>query len=57
MITSSTYGIRTIILLVKNKELSNTAAIMYVILHLLFVLDVVGAIMLYKKTNISHGKL
>ncbi len=58
MITSSVYGIRTITLLVRNKEISKRMAILYVVLHLIFVLDVLAAIKLYKRTkSVRQGKI
>ncbi len=51
LLTSSTYGIRTIILFAKSNEVSKLTAALYVILHLFFVLDVLAAIMLYRKTR------
>ncbi len=51
MITSSSYGIRTTIILAKTEEISKLTAIVYAALHIFFVLDIVGAIMLYRKVR------
>lgn len=51
MLTSSMYGINAAVRLLRKKAISKKTAVLHIILHLIFVTDVISAICLYRKTK------
>lgn len=51
MLTSSAYGISAAVRLLKKGSISKKAALLYILLHLIFVMDVLSAVSLYRKSR------
>lgn len=51
MVTSSMYGINAAFKLSKNGILTTSTAVLYSVLHLIFVADVISAVLLYRKSR------
>jgi hypothetical protein len=52
MLASSMYGISASVRMAKKGYLKKKSAVIYIVLHVIFVTDVISAVSLYKKTKI-----
>ena len=51
MLTSSMYGISAVIRLLRNDVLSKKSAMLHIVLHLIFVSDVISAVCIYRRSK------
>lgn len=54
MLTSSMYGISTVVRLLKEYDISKRSAVLYILCHMIFVADMISAVCLYRKCRIKN---